>query len=72
MLDNFLMAYLDDLLIYSENKKEHMKHVKRVLQRLHEAGLQVDIQKCEFSITETKYLRFIILTHGLEVNPEKI
>ena len=39
MLDNFLIAYLDDLLIYSANKKEHMEHVKRVLQRLHKAGL---------------------------------
>src|SRR6266480_1829751 len=72
MLNDFLIVYLDDLLIYSVNKKEHTEHVKRVLQRLHEAGLQVDIRKCEFSITQTKYLRFIILTHGLGVDPEKI
>ncbi len=39
MLNDFLTAYLNNLLIYSENKKEHMKHVKRVLQRLREAGL---------------------------------
>ena len=72
MLNNFLTAYLDDLLIYSVNKKEHTEYMKRVLQRLHKAGLQADIQKCEFSVTQTKYLGFIILTHGLGVNLEKI
>ena len=39
MLDEFLTAYLDDLLIYSESKEEHTEHVKKVLQRLQEAGL---------------------------------
>jgi len=72
MLDDFLTAYLDDLLIYSANKKEHTEHVKRVLQRLHEAGLQADIRKCEFSVTQTKYLGFIVSIHGLGVDPEKI
>ena len=72
MLDEFLTTYLDDLLIYSENKKEHTQHVKKVLQHLQEAGLQADIQKCEFSVTKMKYLRFIISTEGLEVDPDKI
>lgn len=71
MLDDFLTAYLDDL-IYSGNKKEHFEHVKMVLQRLREAGLQADIRKCKFSVTKTKYLGFIVSTKGLEVDPEKI
>jgi len=72
MLDEFLTAYLDNLLIYSESKEEHTEHVKKVLQRLQEAGLQADIQKCEFLVTKTKYLSFIISTEGLAVDPEKI
>ena len=71
-LDNFCTAYLDDILIYSENIIEHETHVKLVLQRLREAGLQVDIKKTEFHVTRTKYLGFIISTGGLEVDPEKI
>ena len=47
-------------------------HVKKVLQRLREAGLQVDIAKSEFSVTKTKYLGFIISTDGIEVDPDKI
>jgi hypothetical protein len=72
MLDEFVTIYLDDILIFSKDKKEHTKHVGRVLQRLREAGLQADIRKCEFSVTRTKYLGFIVSTKGLEVDPEKI
>jgi transposase InsO family protein len=71
-LDDFCTAYLDDILIYSENEEEHELHVKKVLQRLREAGLQVDIAKSEFSVTKTKYLGFIISTDGIEVDPDKI
>ena len=71
-LDVFCTAYLDDILIYSENELEHAEHVRKVLQRLRDAGLQVDIKKSEFSVKCTKYLRFIISTDGIEVDPEKI
>jgi transposase InsO family protein/predicted aspartyl protease len=71
-LDDFCTAYLDDILIYSENELEHEIHVRKVLQRLRDAGLQVDLQKCEFHVTRTKYLGFIITTDGIEVDPEKI
>lgn len=71
-LDDFCTAYLDDILIYSDNELEHEVHVKKVLERLREAGLQADIKKCEFSVTRTKYLGFIISTNGVEVDPEKV
>ena len=50
-LDDFYTAYLDDILIYSNNAKEDEIYVKKVLQRLRDAGLQADIKKCEFSVT---------------------
>ena len=71
-LDDFCTAYLDDILIYSTNVLEHEAHVKKVLQRLRDAGLQVDIKKCEFNVTRTKYLGFIITTKGIEVDPAKV
>ena len=71
-LDDFCTAYLDDILIYSDNEAEHELHVMMVLQRLRDAGLQVDIKKTEFHVTRTKYLGFIVSTDGIEVDPEKI
>jgi transposase InsO family protein len=71
-LDDFCTAYLDDILIYSSNAAEHELHVRKVLERLRAAGLQADIRKCEFGVTRTKYLGFIVSTDGIEVDPEKI
>jgi hypothetical protein len=71
-LDDFATAYVDDILIYSENEKDHEGHVKMVFQRLREAGLQASLPKCEFNVTRTRYLGFIISTEGIEVDPEKV
>ncbi|EED18927.1 retrotransposon polyprotein, putative [Talaromyces stipitatus ATCC 10500] len=71
-LDKFLVAFVDDLLIYSDNELEHELHVRQVLQRLRNAGLQAAIHKCEFHVTKTRYLGFIVTEHGIEVDPSKI
>ena len=71
-LDNFYTTYLDNILIYSNNELEHEHHVRKVLERLCNAGLQINLKKCEFHVTRTKYLGFIISTKGIKVNPDKI
>ena len=71
-LDVFCTAYLDDIIIYSEIPKEHHNHVTKVIRRLLDAGLQVDVKKSEFSVTRTKYLGFVITTDGIEVDQDKI
>ena len=71
-LDDFVTAYLDDILIYSDNEAEHEIHVKRVLQKLIDAGLQVDITKCAFHVTEVPYLGLIITTQGVKIDPSKV
>jgi len=70
-LDDFCSAYIDDILIFSDDLKSHREHVKKVLSRLRDAGLQADIKKCEFHVSKTKFLGFIIGTDGIEVDPEK-
>lgn len=72
ILDQYCTAYLDDILIYSESRAEHKRHVREVLRRLQEAGLQADIKKCEFEVERTKFLGFIVTTNGVEVDPQKI
>ncbi len=73
-LDEFCSAYIDDVLIYSSGSlSDHRKKVRKVLQRLQEAGLQIDIDKCDFEVKSVKYLGFIVEAgKGIRVDPEKI
>ena len=71
-LDDFCTAYLDDILIYSDNEAEHEIHIKRVLQKLEEAGLQADITKCAFHVTQVPYLGLIITTEGVKMDSAKV
>lgn len=72
LLDNFCTAYMDDILIYSENLIDHQKHVRAVLQRLRDHGLQVDVSKCSFETTSVTYLGLIISTNGISMDPKKV
>src|SRR6266480_6412625 len=71
-IDDFCTAYINDILIYSEDPLEHKAHVCKVLDRLRQASLPVDIKKSEFSVTSTKYLGFIISTEGITIDPDKV
>ena len=69
----FVTAYLDDVLVYTNSTlEEHVKHVKKVLQKLKEYKLYLQSSKCEFYTKETKYLGFIILIEGVKINLKKI
>ncbi|SLM35915.1 reverse transcriptase domain protein [Lasallia pustulata] len=70
-LNNFCSAYLDDILIYSKTLKEHTQHVRAVLQKLIDAGLQVDMEKCKFHVQETSFLGVLLSTDGLRMDPKK-
>lgn len=71
-LDEFVTIYIDDLLIYSATLEEHQIHVRKVLERLRELGIEADIKKCEFHQRSTKFLGFIISDEGIKVDPEKV
>lgn len=71
-LDDFTSAYMDDIVIWSKEGEDHEEQVRKVLQRLQNARLQVDLDKCEFGVEKTKFLGFIVGTKGIEVDPEKI
>jgi Reverse transcriptase (RNA-dependent DNA polymerase) len=71
-LDEFLVIYLDDLLIYSDTFEEHKRHVRLVLKRLQEAGLYVKPQKCQFYATKVSFLGFMIFSEGIHMDPAKV
>ena len=55
-LDKFIMVYLDDILIYSKNKEDHVEHLRLVLTKLREHRLYAKFYKCEFWLPEVTYL----------------
>jgi hypothetical protein len=71
-LDDFASAYLDDVLIYSDSKKEHVGHVKWIMQRLLEAGLYLKPEKCQFHKETVRYLGLIISTKGISMDEDKV
>ncbi len=71
-LDDFVITYLDDIIMYNNIKKKHIQHVKKILQRLREINIQVDVIKCEFHITKTKFLEMIIKRDEIKMNFDKV
>ena len=71
-LNEFIIVYLDNILIYFKNKKEHEKHVKKVLKRLQEKKFYLKSEKCKFHKQWVEYLKHIVTTEKLEMNSEKI
>ena len=72
-LDVFCTAYIDDVLIYSSGTlEEHKEHVRKVLKKLQERKLLLHPDKCEFHVTKTDYLGFVISREGISMDPKKL
>ena len=66
------MAYLDDIIIFSHNEKEHLKHIEIIFQKLKAAGLKLKESKCDFFKKEIHYLGHLISDEGIHPLPEKL
>ena len=71
-LDQFVVVFVDDILIYSQPKEEHEDHLRIVLQALKEHQLYVKYSKCEFWLTEMRFLGHVVSISGVSVDPEKV
>jgi hypothetical protein len=71
-LDKFVVVFIDDILIYSQNEQEHEEHLRNILQRLRDCQLYAKLSKCEFWISEVLFLGHIINREGLAVDPKKV
>lgn len=71
-LDKFVIVFIDDILIYSQNKEDHKQHLKLVLELLRKQKLYAKFSKCEFWLKEVQFLGHVISKAGIHVDPAKI
>ncbi|PHJ19523.1 retrotransposon ty3-gypsy subclass [Cystoisospora suis] len=71
-LDEYVVVYLDDVLVYSKTKDLHYDHLRVVLQRMRDARLFVELSKCELVPQKVQYLGFVIEPGGVGADPGKV
>ena len=71
-LDQFVVVFVDDILIYSQSEWEHEYHLRIILQLLRDHQLYAKFSKCEFWLTEVRFLGHVVSASGVSVDPEKV
>ena len=71
-LDQFVVVFVDEILIYSQSKWEHEYHLRIVLQLLRDHQLYAKFSKCEFWLTEVRFLGHVLSASGMSMDPKKV
>ena len=71
-VDQFVVVFIDDILVYLKDQEEYDTHLRVVLETLRNEQLYAKLSKCEFWLREVSFLRHIISEEGIRVDPKKI
>ncbi|GJP67070.1 hypothetical protein CLOP_g23941 [Closterium sp. NIES-67] len=72
LLDECVVVYLDDILIYSRDMKQHVEHLRRVFEILRWERFYVKLSKSEFALEKVQFLGHMVSAQGVHVDPKKI
>ena len=68
----FVVVYFDDILVFSKTMKEHINHVKSLLQSFRKESLYANLKKCTFGVDKVVFLGFVVSSKGVHVDETKI
>ena len=71
-MDNFVIVYLDNIIIYLNSEKEYKEHIEWVLNRLYKKNMPVAIKKYKFHTKKTDFIGFIIKLRQISMDLKKI
>ena len=71
-VDQFVVVFIDDILVYSKDRENHDTHLRVVLETLRKVQLYAKLSKCEFWLNEVSFLGHIVSKEGIRVDPKKI
>ena len=71
-LDQFVIVFIDDILVYSRSEEEHVMHLRYVLQNLKKHQLYAKFSKCEFWLDQVTFLGHVVSKDDIQVDPKKI
>ena len=71
-LDQFVVVFVDDILIYSQSKWEHEYHLRIILQLPRDHQFYAKFSKCEFWLTKVRFLGHVVSASGVSMDPEKV
>jgi hypothetical protein len=71
-LDKFMVVFIDDILVYSQNEEEHAEHLRVVLTRLRDKQLYAKFSKCEFWLQKVPFLGHVLSGEGISIDPTKV
>ena len=71
-IGKFVIIYLVDILVFSQTREEHLRHLQYVMDKLQQEKLLINLQKCTFMQEELVYLGFVVSQEGLKMDQEKV
>ena len=72
ILNDYAIAYIDNIFVFSNTQTEYNRYVRKILKKIINIGLQIDINKYKFNTKKTKYLGLIIKLGGISIDEKKV
>jgi hypothetical protein len=71
LINHLVVVYLDDVIVFSKNKKDHLSHLRAILERCHKFNISLNPKKSVFVVEQGKLIGFIMSKYGMIIDPER-